>query len=187
MHKFVPSFPRSSSELVHIRKRIGKKSIELTFCESIRVNDDKSDDQHHNTAFIDSTVQEKNVTYPTDAKLHKKIVGKVLKIVKELNLPTHQSYTFILKGIYRDQRFRDHPKNRKKAIKAHKRLRTIARCLVRELKRNLRESRAYNELLSIFETILLQHHNSTHKIYSIHEPDVQCINKGKKTQKVRIW
>ncbi|NCB44759.1 MAG: IS5 family transposase [Clostridia bacterium] len=183
MHEFVPSFPCNSSELVHFRKRIGEKGIELILCESIRVNDDKSDDEHHGTAFIDSTVQEKNVTYPTDAKLHKKIVGKVLKLVKELNLPIRQSYTFVLKGIYRDQRFRNHPKNRKKALKADKRLRTIAGRLVRELKRNLKENRAYDELLSIFEKILLQRRNSPHKIYSIHEPDVQCISKGKEHKK----
>ena len=183
MHEFVPSFPCNSSELVHFRKRIGEKGIELILSESIRVNDDKSDNQHHDTAFIDSTVQEKNITYPTDAKLHKKIVGKVLKIVKELNLPTRQSYTFVLKGIYRDQRFRNHPKNRKKAIKADKRLRTIAGRLVRDLKRNLGKNREYDELLSIFEKILLQRRNSSHKIYSIHEPDVQCISKGKAHKK----
>ncbi len=147
------------------------------------MNDDKSDDQHHDIAFIYFTVQEKNITYLTDAKLHKKIVGKVLKIVKELNLPTRQSYTFVLKGIYRDQRFRNHPKNRKKPIKADKRLRTIARCLVRELKRNLRENRVYDELLSIFEMILLQRRNSSHKIYSIHESYVQGISKGKEHKK----
>ena len=183
MHEFVPSFPCASSELVHFRKRIGEKGMELILSESIRVNDDKSDDDHHATAFIDSTVQEKNVTYPTDAKLHKKIIGKVLKIVKELNLPMRQSYTFVLKGIYRDQRFRNHPKNRRKAIKADKRLRTIAGRLVRELERNLGQNRQHDELLSIFKKILLQRRNSSHKIYSIHEPEVQCISKGNEQKK----
>ena len=183
MHEFVPSFPCASSELVHFRKRIGEKGMELILSESIRVNDDKSDDDHHATAFIDSTVQEKNVTYPTDAKLHKKIIGKVLKIVKELNLPMRQSYTFVLKGIYRDQRFRNHPKNRRKAIKADKRLRTIAGRLVRELERNLGQNRQHDGLLSIFKKILLQRRNSSHKIYSIHEPEVQCISKGKEQKK----
>lgn len=183
MHEFVPSFPCASSELVHFRKRIGEKGMELILSESIHVNDDKSDDDHHATAFIDSTVQEKNVTYPTDAKLHKKIIGKVLIIVKELNLPMRQSYTFVLKGIYRDQRFRNHPKNRRKAIKADKRLRTIAGRLVRELERNLGQNRQHDELLSIFKKILLQRRNSSHKIYSIHEPEVQCISKGKEQKK----
>ena len=98
-------------------------------------------------------------------------------------MPTRQSYTFVLKGIYRDQRFRNHPKNRKKALKADKRLRTIAGRLVRELKRNLGENRAYDDLLSIFEKILLQRRNSSHKIYPIHEPNVQCISKGKEHKK----
>ena len=183
MQEFTPNFPCNASELVHFRKRIGEKGIELILAESIRVNDDKSDDDHHDTAFIDSTVQEKNVTYPTDAKLHKKIIGKVQKIVKELNLPMRQSYTFVLKGIYREQRFRNHPKNRKKALKADKRLRTIAGRLVRELKRNLGENTQYDELLSLFEKMLLQRRNSSHKIYSMHEPDVQCISKGKEHKK----
>lgn len=108
---------------------------------------------------------------------------KVFKIVKELYFPLRQSYRFVLKGIYRDQRFRNHPKNRKKALKADKRLRTIAGRLVRELKRNLDENRQYNELLSLFEKILLRRRNSPHKIYSIHEPDVQCISKGKEHKK----
>ena len=186
MHEFVASFPCNASELVHFRKRIGEKGIELILSESIRVNDDKSDDEHHGTAFIDSTIQEKNVTYPTDAKLQKKIVGKVLEIGKELKLPLRESYTFVLKRIYRDQRFRNHPKNRGKALKADKHLRTIAGRLVRELKRNLGENQSYDQLLSIFEKILLQRRKSPHKIYSIHEPDVECISKGKEHKKYEL-
>ena len=61
------------------------------------MNNRDDEDRHHDTAFIDSTVQEKNITYPTDAKLHKKIVKKVLGIVKKLGLPLRQGYTFVLK------------------------------------------------------------------------------------------
>lgn len=45
------------------------------------------------------------------------------------------------------------------------------------------EKRQYDELLSIFKKILLQRRNSSHKLYSIHEPDVQCISKGKEHKK----
>lgn len=41
MQEFTPSFPCNASELVHFRKRIGEKGIELILAESIRVNDDK--------------------------------------------------------------------------------------------------------------------------------------------------
>lgn len=70
MQEFTSSFPYNASKLVHFRKRIGEKGIELILAESIWVDDNKSDDGHHGTAFIDSTTQEKNVTYPTDAKLY---------------------------------------------------------------------------------------------------------------------
>ena len=183
MQEFTPYAPCASSDLVHFRQRIGEKGVELIFQESIRVNNENDDDHHHDTAFIDSTVQEKNITYPTDAKLHKKIVKKVLGLVKKLGLPLRQSYTFVLKQIYRDQRFRNHPKNRKKALRADRRLRTIAGRLVRELKRNLKENHNYDKLLELFETILSQRRNSRKKIYSIHEPEVQCISKGKEHKK----
>jgi IS5 family transposase len=116
----------TASELVHFRNRIGEKDIEFIFQESIRVNNEYDDNHHHDTAFIDSTVQEKNITFPTDAKLHKKIVNKVLDIVHKLELPLRQSYTFVLKRVYRDQCFRNHPKNRNKALRADRKLRTIA-------------------------------------------------------------
>ena len=183
MQEFLPSAPCASSELVHFRNRIGEKGIELIFQESIRVNNEGDDDEHHDVAFIDSTVQEKNITYPTDAKLHKKIVRKVLDIVHKLDLPLRQSYTFVLKRIYRDQRFRNHPKNHQKALRADKKLRTIAGRLVRELKRNLGEHLGYTELIERFEAILAQRRHSGKKIYSIHEPQVQCISKGKEHKK----
>ena len=108
---------------------------------------------------------------------------KVLSIVHKLNLPLRQSYTFVLKGIYRDQRFRHHPKNRKKDLKADKKLRTIAGRLVRELKRNLGENSLYAELIEGVQAILSQKRNSPQKNYSIHELEVQCISKGKEHKK----
>ena len=108
----MPKQPCDASELVHFRNRIGEEGMELILAESIRVNTDHDDEDHFDTAFIDSTVQEKNITYPTDAKLHKKIIKNVLKIVHDKCLPLRQSYTRTLKGIYRSQRFRNHPKNR---------------------------------------------------------------------------
>lgn len=183
MQEFTPAAPCAASELVHFRNRIGEKGIEFIFQESIRVNNGNDDNHHHDTAFIDSTVQEKNITFPTDAKLHRKIVNKVLDIVHKLELPLCQSYTFVLKRVYRDQRFWNHPKNRSKSLKADRKLRTIAGRLVRELKRNLGDNHDYDRFLEIFEAILSQKYNSRNKIYSIHEPEVQCISKGKEHKK----
>lgn len=71
--EFMATVPCEASELVHFRKRIGESGIELIFKESIRINGNDSDDPDVNA---DTTIQEKNITFPTDSKLHKKMIKK---------------------------------------------------------------------------------------------------------------
>lgn len=178
--EFVASAPCEASELVHFRKRIGESGIELIFRESIRINGKDSNDHEVNA---DTTVQEKNITFPTDAKLHKKIIRKTLKIVQEEQLPIRQSYRRTLKKLSVDQRFRNHPKNKMKARKADKKAKTIAGRLIRELERNLPTDSVHNRTILLFKQVLSQTRNSRKKIYSLHEPDVLCISKGKEHKK----
>ncbi len=69
--------PCEASELVHFRHRIGEEGIELILKESIRINGKDGQEQEATT---DTTVQEKNITYPTDNKLHRKIIKKCIAI-----------------------------------------------------------------------------------------------------------
>lgn len=179
---FLPSFPCNATDLVHFRKRIGVEGIELIFKESIRVNDDNVG-KGDKVAFIDSTVQEKNITYPTDAKLHKKIIRKCKKIAVSENTPVRQTYTRTLKKLSRDQRFRNHPKNRKKALSADRKIRTITGRFVRELVRNLPTNSPYTKDLELFTKVLKQKRSDKNKTYSLHEPSVECISKGKEQKK----
>jgi IS5 family transposase len=114
--------PCKASDLVHFRNRIGDEGIELIFKESIRVNG--KDGQEHQ-ATTDTTVQEKNITYPTNNKLHRRIIKKCLAIANNEDLDARQTYTRTLKRLLMDQRFRNHPKNKGKARKADKK-KTIA-------------------------------------------------------------
>jgi len=82
---------------------------------------------------IDSTVQEKNITYPTDAKQHKRIIEKVNKIAKQEAVILRQTYTRTLKQLMIDQRFHNHPKRRKKVKAALRKIRTIAGRQVRDI------------------------------------------------------
>ena len=179
-HQFIAGPPCEASELVHFRKRIGEQGIELILKESIRVNGDDSDDPH---VSVDTTVQEKNITFPTDNKLHRKIIKKCQQIAEQEQLPVRQSYTRTLKKLGMDQRFRNHPKNKGKARKADRKVKTIAGRLVRELERNLSPGSLYQNDLSLFKKVLAQKRNDTNKIYSLHEPEVQCISKGKEHKK----
>ncbi len=188
--------PCTPTELVEFRKRIGEDGVELILKESIRMNDDHDD---IGRSFIDSTVQEKNVTFPTDAKLTKKIINRCLKTNAKLGLPMRQSYKRVMKSLSRDQRFRNHPKNRKKALKADRKMKTIAGRLVRELERNLLKRGLlgdFAEDIALYNKVLAQKKGDKHKIYSLHEPEVECISKGKEHKKyefgnkvsiVRTW
>lgn len=163
MEYFTTSAPCASSELVHFRHRIGEAGIELILKESIRVNvalensRQKEEDGANcrdgrgrkpdasQTAFIDSTVQEKNVTFPTDSKILNKIVCLCYEVSKREETRVRQSYAREMKELKRIQRFRGKSHSAVKVMKADRRMRTIAGRLVRELLRELPAVSVYRD------------------------------------------
>ena len=177
---FAAKQPCVPTELVEFRKRIGESGVELILKESIRVN---GKDGQENDGTTDTTVQEKNITYPTDSKLHKKIIAHCKSIAEKESIELRQTYTQTLKKLTLLQRFRNHPKNHGKAKKADKKIKTIAGRLIRELERKLSAVNNYQSELELYRKILLQKRSDKQKIYSVHEPHVQCISKGKEHKK----
>ena len=134
---------------------------------------------------IDTTVQEKNITYPTDVKSQKKIIEKCRKIAKKEKVQLRQTFRRELKQLMINQRFHNHPKRKKKALAAARRIKVIAGKIYRDLNRKLtgHQREEYNELFEIFNQVLTQEKYSKNKIYSIHQPHVKCIAKGKDAKK----
>ena len=83
------------------------------------------------------------------------------------------------------QRLRKEPRRRKAARRGHRRLRTIAGTLIRELERKLpaavREEQREN--FTLYRRVLAQKPHDTGKIYSLHEPHIYCVAKGKEHKK----
>lgn len=171
--------PCASSDLVHFRKRIGKAGVDKILKHSVSLHGKDSHDKH---VSVDTTVQEKNITYPTDAKQHKKIADKCVSIAVKEGIELRRSYVRTTKKLVRDTYNGTHPSRRKRANSAKRKLRTIAGRLVRELERKLPDS-TYQDTLHIFNHVLSQTRTSKNKIYSLHEPDVYCIAKGKAHKK----
>ena len=171
-------FPIEPTDLVHFRKRIGKEGLEKILKISIDLHRKRSLESE---VVIDTTVQEKNITYPTDVKLHKKIIDKCVKIARSENLVLRQSYKRISKQLVIDQRGNRSSKGKAKAKKSAKKLKTIAGRLTRELRRKLTEELLlkYELELKLFEQVLSQQKGDKNKIYSLHEPKVYCMSKGK--------
>src|SRR5665647_1130376 len=76
---FQPKIPCVATELITFRQRIGEPGVELILQESIRVNDPPENNDEGIVVSVDTTVQEKNITYPTDDKLYKKSLQNVGK------------------------------------------------------------------------------------------------------------
>jgi IS5 family transposase len=179
---FKPGHPCSSTELVEFRKRIGVEGVELIFKESIKVN---GKDAAEDTLSGDTTIQEKNITYPTDTKLHKKVISKCVGIAKQEGIQLKQSYKFTMKKLNTLLRFQHTKKGSKAARRARKRIKTIAGILVRELGRKLDSKglKKHKVQLEIYEKVVAQKRTDKDKIYSLHEPAVKCYTKGKEHKK----
>ena len=170
--------PFDPSEFVHFRKRLKEEGLEFLLSQSVALHPKAKDEKE---VQIDTTVQEKNITFPTDAKLAKKVIDNCAKIAEREGVKQRQTYKRVSKQHLRDAYFGHHPKRKKKAVMARKKLRTIGQRVVRELERKLPthlQKQYENEFVN-YKKALTQERNSKDKIYSLHEPQVACIAKGK--------
>ena len=179
---FQHQFPCDPSDFVHFRKRIGEEGITLIFTHSVDLH---GKNVRSKQVLSDTTVQENNVTYPTDSKLAKKIIDKCARIAVLEDFKQRQSYKRVSKQLLRDTYNSEHPKRKKKAIRAQRKLKIIAGRVVRELMTKLPEhtKEAYREELELFYKVIIQKRNDKNKIYSLHKPYTACIAKGKAHKK----
>ena len=176
---YIPGMPCNATELVHFRKRIGVKGFNLIFKMSVALHGKQAQEA---TVLIDTTVQEKNITYPTDAKLAIKIINRLNKLAKRHGIQQRRTYVKEVKNCRLAIRHFRHVKKRAKAKKALTRLRTIANKLIRELQRKLSTHslfETYQKDFLFYQKVLAQQPKDKNKIYSLHEPDVYVIAKGK--------
>lgn len=179
MATFQWDVPCHPTDLVYFRKRIGKEGAEKLLSYSLHIHPEKA--RKVEEVVFDTTVQEKNITYPTDAKLAVKVIKKCRSIAMKEGVEQRQSYRRVVKKHMLNQRFASHPKNRKKAGASVRKLKTIAGRLIRELRSKLTpEALGYHQRnLDLFEKVIEQQRKDKNKIYSLHEPEVACIIKGK--------
>lgn len=181
---FQNRYPVEPSDLVHFRNRIGEEGAEYLLSLTTHLFGQEAKEEQ---LVADTTVQEKNITFPTDVKLAVKVINKCRTIAKAENVSVRQSYKFKVRkliGLQRLSRSRL-SSQRTVALKAQRHLRTIGRRLVRELFRELSEKQVskYGVDLELCHQLLYQKKTDKNKVYSLHEPDVYCISKGKAHKK----
>ena len=182
---FQHAFPHERSDLSHWRKRLGGK-LELLLAESLRVAHAggalRSKDLKRVT--VDTTVQPKAITFPTDAKLLHAAIKGLNRLARTHRLPLRQSYLRVAKQAAMMAGRYAHAKQFNRHRRQLRILRTRLGRIIRDICRKIA---GRPELEAAFEWPLTkanqirsqQQRQRGWKLYSFHAPEVECIGKGK--------
>ena len=179
---FQHHLPIDSSSLTRFRKRISVSGAEVLFKELL--NTAKRGGHlkrgHLNKVNIDTTVQEKAIAFPTDARLYYKMRATLVRVAEARGIPLRQNYKRVAKKALAQQGRYAHAKQMKRARRMTKKLKTMLGCVYRDIQRKVSDpDEELRELLVLADKLLKQQKTSINKLYSIHAPEVECISKGK--------
>lgn len=178
--------PIEPSSMTRWRKRIGVEGAETLLSQTITtaVKERYLKRSQCQRVNVDTTVQTKNVRFPTDARLYDRLRERLVKTAQSEGIVLRQSYTHVGKAALRRQQNYAHAQQGRRAAKETKRLKTLLGRVTRDIDRKATEpSKILKEQLMLANRLMQQRRDSKNKIYSIHEPQVQCIAKGKAHQR----
>jgi len=133
---------------------------------------------------VDTTVQTKAIRFPTDARLYNRCRERLVKTARRQGLKIKQSYQHTGKKLLLDVSRYAHARQMKRARAATRKLRTQLGRVMREIERQV--TKPTDNLARLLETahqIHAQQRYDKNKVYSVHEPEVECIAKGKTGKK----
>jgi IS5 family transposase len=99
--------PCEPSDLVHFRKRIGQEGMKRIFQLSVDLH--REAEITEKEVVVDTTVQDKNIAFPTDTNLYRKIAQQCVKIAADEELSLRRSYRRTLPKLVFAQRGRNRP------------------------------------------------------------------------------
>lgn len=179
---FLYDKPLHPTTLVKWRGRVGSEKMQTLLTETVAVAQRtrllaKADLDRVN---VDTTVQEKAIAFPTDARLLNTLRQKLVEAAQIRGLRLRQSYVRVGKRAFVMQNRYRHAQQHKRARKMLRKLRTYLGRVVREIRRKVPEPDAeLARLLEMADRLLAQRRASKNKLYSLHAPEVYCISKGK--------
>jgi len=183
MKFFQHVFPIDSSSMTRWRGRIGEAGAEELLKETIEAGLKlKAVKPSQLTRInVDTTVQEKDIRFPTDARLYDRARERLVRAAQKQGIALRQSYSRKSKHLVRQQQSRSaHARQMKRAQGCTRKLRTCLGRVIRDIER--KHPNPDEHLRSLLETsqrILTRQRQDKQKVYRVHEPSVECISKGK--------
>lgn len=178
--------PLDPSSLSRWRKRVGPQQLELLLKETIDLAQRAKHlrPQDLTQLNIDTTDQEKNITHPTDSKLLHTAIRKLVAAARGQGVQLRQSYERVSKKAAMMAGRYAHARQFGRMRRELRRLRTWVGGVIRDITRKVAQPSAdLQVVLQGAERIRSQQQKDSPKIYSWHEPEVQCISKGKARQR----
>jgi IS5 family transposase len=179
---FQHEFPLDPSSLVRWRRRVGSKGMEKLLKETVETAKRKGlmKARHLERVNVDTTVQEKAVAFPTDARLYHKMRRALVRMAKREGIELRQSFERLSKRALQMQGRYSHARQMKRAKRETRKLRVYLGRVLRDLQRKCPNAGGvWQHLFSIANRIMGQQRADHHKLYSIHAPEVEWISKGK--------
>jgi transposase, IS5 family len=179
---FEHRFPIDPSSMTRFRDRLKKAGLEELLKETIRTGlrggfIKRSELKRVN---VDTTVQEKEIRFPTDARLYDRCRERLVEAAKDRGIELRQSYSRKGKKALRKQSGYAHAQQFKRARRQTRILKTYLGRVARDIERKAGAiDSELRDLLDLTYRLLTQSKHDKNKLYSIHEPDVECISKGK--------
>jgi len=174
--------PIHPTSMTRWRKRVGADRLVELLEETIALakREGHVSKRDLERVIVDTTVQEKNITYPTDSKLMYRSIQKLVGAARSRKIKLRQSYLRVGKiAAVKVSRYA-HARQFKRMQRSLRKLRTYVGRLIRDIRRKTSHpDEALATLLARVDRVRQQRPHDTHKLYSLHEPDVQCISKGK--------
>ena len=136
---FAHRLPFERSSLTRWRQRMGAERLSALLQESLSVatRTGAAKPADFTQVIVDTTVQEKAITYPTDAKLMHRARERLVRLAQQHGIRLRQSYARLGKiALIQQQRYA-HAKQFQRATKALKRIRTMLGCVIRDLARKI--------------------------------------------------
>jgi IS5 family transposase len=182
MRYFQHAMPIDPSSMTRWRKRLGEAGAEQMLRETIEAGMRMkairpAELQRLN---VDTTVQTKAIRFPTDARLYHRMRERLVKEARAEGLAIKQSYQHVGKRLLMQSSRYAHARQMKRARACTRQLKTQLGRVLREIDRQTAEpSRKLSRLLETARRIHAQQRHDKNKVYSVHEPEVECIAKGK--------
>lgn len=183
---FQHEFPLDPTTLVKWRQRVGPKKMEVLLKQTLdTARRNKLLTRNHLARVnVDTTVQGKNIAFPTDARLYHKMRIRLVKEARRRGIKLRQPYTRLGKQAMVKQSQYSRARQGRRARKMTRKLKTYLGRVARDIARKAEPAdEKLQELLARANRLLEQKRDSKGKLYSIHEPDVECISKGKAHKK----